>query len=90
MSGWSTRTLIAHRGTIGTAAQASVGACFPPPIGGRLLVQGRARSYAAAARNTDTSSNVLPTICSPVGTPVCGQSPLGTEATGHWLTRLNG
>ena len=46
-------------------------------------------SKAAAARMTPRSSKLLPTICMPVGTPLSAK-PVGTDATGHWLTKLKG
>ena len=40
-------------------------------------------------RNALTSSNVRPTICTPVGTPF-DATPLGTASTGHGESTLNG
>ena len=54
--------------------------------GGRCLLQGRAASKAAAARNTVASSRQRPTICNPTGKPSAAK-PQGTVAAG-WPVRL--
>jgi hypothetical protein len=48
---------------------------------GRLSAQGLADSNAAAARSTPSSSERLPTICRPTGSPE-SVNPQGTLAAG--------
>src|SRR5258706_11271314 len=56
--------------------------------GGRCWAHGRARSKAAEARNTSTSSKRRPTIWSPMGNRSL-VNPHGTDAAG-WPVTLNG
>src|SRR4029453_8525354 len=54
----------------------------------RWWAHGRARSKAAEALSTVTSSKRRPTICSPIGSPSLVK-PHGTDAAG-WPVMLNG
>src|SRR5262249_56807557 len=55
---------------------------------GRWWAHGRARSKAAEAGSTVTSSKRRPTICKPIGSPSFVK-PHGTDAAG-WPVMLNG
>ena len=84
----STPGIVATRAPAAAAVATSAGAARRADGASDGVSQGCARSHAAAARSTRSSSKRRPTICSPSGRPPV-PGAIGTLIAG-WPVRLNG